>query len=71
MEHQRKVAKSIVDSSFPLFLTRFRTLTNLQRLRHISLRFREEILEFSLTKIDANAQAQLLYATSSPSRSAH
>ncbi|CAN9292163.1 unnamed protein product [Alternaria alternata] len=30
------------------------------RLRHISLRFREEILEFSLVKIDANAEAQLL-----------
>ncbi|KAI0572186.1 fungal specific transcription factor [Pyrenophora tritici-repentis] len=30
------------------------------RLRHISLRFREEILEFSLIKIDANAEAQLM-----------
>ncbi|KAF1829707.1 hypothetical protein BDW02DRAFT_135954 [Decorospora gaudefroyi] len=30
------------------------------RLRHISLQFREEILEFSFVKIDANAQAQLL-----------
>jgi hypothetical protein len=55
----------------PLLSTRFRTLTYLQRLRHISLRFREEILEFSLTKIDANAQAQLLYATSNHICSAH
>ena len=36
-----------------------------QRLRHISLRFREEILEFSLVKIDANAEAQLLYVSHS------
>lgn len=30
------------------------------RLRHISLRFREEILEFSLVKIDENVEHQLL-----------
>ncbi|KAE8853187.1 hypothetical protein PTNB73_02494 [Pyrenophora teres f. teres] len=30
------------------------------RLRHISLRFREEILEFSLIKIDVSAEAQLM-----------
>ncbi|KAL6709133.1 hypothetical protein ACN47E_001949 [Coniothyrium glycines] len=30
------------------------------RLRHISLRFREEILEYTLTKIDKNAESQLL-----------
>jgi hypothetical protein len=31
------------------------------RVRHISLRFREEILEFSLLKIDATVEKQLLY----------
>ncbi|KAF1941504.1 hypothetical protein EJ02DRAFT_404571 [Clathrospora elynae] len=30
------------------------------RLRHISLRFREEILEFSFIKMDGNVEAQLL-----------
>jgi hypothetical protein len=36
-------------------------LTNThQRLRHMSLCFREEVLEFSLTKVDENARSQLL-----------
>jgi hypothetical protein len=31
-----------------------------QRLRYMSLRFREEVLEFSLTRLDESARNQLL-----------
>jgi hypothetical protein len=31
-----------------------------QRLRYTSLQFREEVLEFSLTKLDDNSRTQLL-----------
>lgn len=61
------MAESILDCPCLLLFHQYKPLTLLQRLRHISLRFREEILEFSLVKIDENVEHQLLYVTRCPS----
>jgi hypothetical protein len=47
------VCMTYLPTIFPISNTR-------QRLRYTSLQFREEILEFSLTKIDSSIQRQLL-----------
>jgi hypothetical protein len=42
-------------------------VTNIQqRLRYMSLKFREEILEFSFFKLDDTSRDQLQYVSSSP-----